>query len=71
MVRDQLAMAHYRLHVMEQWPDDVRTKESSLNVVRSTLATLAARSPKETTDFHCLICACELGTLVPSRRRSK
>jgi hypothetical protein len=51
-----LAMEHYRIHVMEQWPDGPR-KDVGLAAARSALERLLrAASPNESA-FTCVICA--------------
>jgi len=50
MYRDFLAMEHYRLHVMEQWPDSP-VKRAALAAVRATLASLAGLA-----EFECDLC---------------
>jgi hypothetical protein len=40
MHNQKLAMEHYRIHVMEQWPDGPR-KQAGLAAARSTIESLA------------------------------
>jgi len=40
MYNEWLAMQHYRIHVMEQWPDGPR-KQAGLAAARSTIESLA------------------------------
>jgi hypothetical protein len=55
MYRDAFAMEHYRMHVMEQWPDSPR-KEAGLAAVRSTLESLRTDAPGGELDFVCSEC---------------
>jgi hypothetical protein len=50
-----LAVEHYRIHVMELWPDGPR-KEAGLAAARSTLWSLARTKP-EGSSFTCMTCA--------------
>lgn len=70
MVRDQLAMEHYRLHVVEAWPDGLH-KQAVLETIRESLATLTERSPAEVSEFGCIVCGAETARLrVVARRRT-
>ncbi len=55
MHRDSLAMEHYRMHVMEQWPDSP-TKTASLATVRATIESLERTKPAGATPFTCAEC---------------
>lgn len=55
MHSEWLAMEHYRIHVMELWPDGPR-KEAGLTAARSALDRLVQASPKKSS-FVCSICA--------------
>ena len=48
-------MEHYRMHVMEQWPDSPR-KKAGLAAVRSTLVSLRAGVPDGEPGFVCAEC---------------
>ncbi len=63
MYRDFLAMEHYRLHVIEQWPDSP-VKKAGLAAVRATLASLAATPPASAAEFECDICRAQNRTKV-------
>ena len=52
-----LAMEHYRLHVMERWPDGPR-KNAGLAATRSTVEGLF-RTICHDASFVCATCACE------------
>ena len=62
MYRDFLAMEHYRLHVIEQWPDSP-VKKAGLAAVRSTLASLAGIAK-----FECDTCHRATVIQIPSRK---
>lgn len=55
MHRDWLAMEHYRMHVMEQWPDSPR-KAAGLAAVRSTIESLQKTAPADAAEFVCCDC---------------
>jgi hypothetical protein len=55
MYRDFLAMEHYRLHMMEEWPDSP-VKRARLAAVRATIASLSATPPAGAAGFECDIC---------------
>lgn len=57
MLRDSLAMEHYRMHTMEQWPESPR-KAAGLAAVRSTIEALEKTAPGGTPDFVCAECLC-------------
>jgi hypothetical protein len=46
-----LAMEHYRLHVVEEWPDGPY-KQAAMAAIRSTLDSLARGHP----ETHCPLC---------------
>ena len=50
-----LAVEHYRLHVVEEWPDGPH-KHAALAAIRSSLASLTKRHP-EMGDPYCEICS--------------
>jgi hypothetical protein len=52
----ELAMEHYRLHVIEQWPDSAR-KEAGIAAVRSTIESLERSAPAGQPAFECIVCA--------------
>ncbi len=54
MHREWLSMEHYRMHLMELWPDGPR-KEAGLAAARSALASLTRGIPKSSS-LPCLIC---------------
>jgi len=55
MHSERLAMEHYRIHLMESWPDGPR-KEAGLASARSALESLARTVP-EGSSFACSTCA--------------
>jgi hypothetical protein len=55
MLLEWLAMEHYRIHVMERWPDGPR-KEAGLAAARSALGSLIQTMP-EASSFVCATCA--------------
>ena len=67
MYRDFLAMEHYRLHVMEQWPDSP-VKRAGLAAVRAALASLAATPPGGDAGFECDVCHRARVVQLPSHR---
>ena len=56
MYSELLAQEHYRIHVMEQWPDGPR-RDAGLAAARSALATLLRTPPVGASGFMCDICA--------------
>jgi len=56
MQREWLATEHYRLHVIEQWPNGPR-KEAVLTAARSALESLLRTTPRNGSAFRCPICA--------------
>ena len=58
MHRDWLAMEHYRLHLIERWPDSPR-KVAGLAAVHSTLESLAQTAPESEPPFECATCLSE------------
>ena len=56
MHRDWLAMEHYRLHVIEHWPEGPE-KTARLAAVRATLESLARTAPGAEPAFECATCA--------------
>jgi hypothetical protein len=55
MHRDWLAMEHYRLHVIEQWPYGPE-KEARLAAVHATIESLARTAPLDEPPFECATC---------------
>jgi hypothetical protein len=55
MINGWMAMEHYRMHVMEQWPEGAR-KQAGLSAVRSTLAGLERDYPAAVEVFECAEC---------------
>ncbi len=55
MQREWLLVEHYRMHLMELWPDGPR-KEAGLAAARSTLESLGQMIPKGLS-FACATCA--------------
>jgi hypothetical protein len=63
MDSEWLAVEHYRIHVMELWPEGPR-KEAGLAAARSALESLARTMPKEVS-FACATCANRRQTTIP------
>jgi hypothetical protein len=57
-----MAMAHYRFHVMELWPDGPR-KEAGLAAIQSALQSLARTMPQGST-FACATCGIRGKTVI-------
>ena len=55
MYTEWLAIEHYRMHLIERWPDGAG-KEASLIAARSALAGLERAAPDEASAFTCDIC---------------
>jgi hypothetical protein len=55
-----LAMEHYRLHVVEQWPDGPQ-KEAALAAVHSTIESLTSQGPEDAA-LVCSICSARAHT---------
>jgi len=55
MHSEWLAAEHYRIHVMEQWPDGPR-REAGLAAARSAIESLARTLPQGSS-FDCATCA--------------
>lgn len=70
MCREWLAMEHYRIHVMEEWPDGPR-KEAGLAAARSALESLMRTMPQGPS-FLCAACHSrrQTVTLIPSVPRA-
>ena len=66
-----LALEHYRLHVMEQWPDGP-AKAAGIAAVRSALKRLAASGAASEPAFECHECLTNRNglRLVPFRSRT-
>ena len=54
MFPELLAMEHYRLHVMEQWPAGPR-KNTAVAAVRSAIESLRCGQPDDST-WECVVC---------------
>ena len=61
MYTEWLSTEHYRMHLIEKWPDGA-LKEASLAAVRSALAGLELAAPAEASAFSCEICAARRGS---------
>jgi hypothetical protein len=59
---ERLAFEHYRIHVMELWPDGPM-KEAGIASARYALETLA-RTGRKGSSFACTTCASRLQTMV-------
>jgi len=61
-MRDQwLAMEHYRLHTVEEWPEGPR-KTAVLSAIRSTLTSLGYSEEQDA--LHCHLCSSRKPRLV-------
>ena len=69
MRREWLAMEHYRIHLMETWPDGL-AKEAGLAAARSALESQVRAMPKGSS-FTCATCASrrKAVTVMPSAPR--
>ena len=56
MHRQLIAMEHYRLHCVEQWPDSPY-KRAVLDAIQSTLKSLRTTSPVPLQEPECTVCA--------------
>ena len=54
-VAESLAMEHYRLHTIEQWPEGA-AKEAALASVRSALSALLRQEFRGAADWTCIVC---------------
>jgi hypothetical protein len=71
MRTEWLAMEHYRMHLIEEWPDGPR-KEAGLASVRSALESLLRSSEGEPA-FTCAICGAaphKPGIVIPFRTQA-
>jgi hypothetical protein len=55
MLSEALAMEHYRLHIIEQWPDGAN-RDAALAGVRSALDGLAASQSGGLAAWVCIVC---------------
>ena len=67
MMEQWLAMEHYRLHAVEEWPDGPR-KRAALGAIYSKMESLSRNQPS--TSAECVICLNRLKKLVEFPRRS-
>jgi hypothetical protein len=56
MHTEWLAQEHYRIHLMEEWPDGAR-KEAGLAAAKSALYSLQRTAPPQASAFMCEVCA--------------
>lgn len=56
MHTEWLAQEHYRIHLMEEWPDGAR-KDASLAAARGALSSLQQAGGSGLTGFVCEVCA--------------
>ena len=56
MYTDWLAQEHYRMHLIEEWPEGPR-KDAGLAAARSALESLKRAAPIDAPAFTCHICA--------------
>jgi len=64
MITDWIAMEHYRLHVVENWPDGPR-REATLTAIHSKLASFGKQSHVTTGARDCSICSSRARTVAP------
>lgn len=55
MLTESLAMEHYRLHVIEHWPDGEK-KEAALAGVQSAIEGLLRTQCGDLTQWRCVVC---------------
>jgi hypothetical protein len=55
MYTEWLAMEHYRMHLIETWPDGAR-KQASLASARAAIMGLERIAPAEASGFCCGVC---------------
>jgi hypothetical protein len=56
MYTEWLAIEHYRLHLMEEWPEGAR-RDAGLAAARSALNSLEQTAPRNCSGFECAICS--------------
>ena len=56
MYTEWLAIEHYRLHLMEEWPEGAR-KDAGVAAARSALNSLERTAPVNSAVFECAICS--------------
>jgi hypothetical protein len=56
MLSHWIAVEHYRLHLVERWPDSPH-KDATLAAIYSTLAALGQNSLLTTASRECVICS--------------
>ena len=47
---------HYRLHLIEEWPEGIR-KDAGLAAARAALTSLERTAPANSSGFECAICS--------------
>jgi hypothetical protein len=55
MFIESLAMEHYRLHLIERWPDGAN-KDAAIAGVRSALEGLLRSECRNTAQWACIVC---------------
>jgi len=55
MQKQWVAMEHYRLHMVDEWPDSPY-KQATLAAIQSTLASLLREAGAATSQKECAIC---------------
>lgn len=55
MYTEWLAIEHYRLHLIEEWPEGAR-KAAGLAAVRAALDSLERNAPNQCSNFKCAVC---------------
>jgi hypothetical protein len=68
MLKEWIAIEHYRLHAVEQW-HHTEYKRASLAAIRSTLDSLLAQDNSQVA-FTCSVCQSRKNAVLPIDRRS-
>jgi hypothetical protein len=55
MLTESLAMEHYRLHVIERWPEGDQ-KDAALGGVQSALDGLLRAETHDAPEWRCIVC---------------
>jgi hypothetical protein len=63
MFSSWIAVEHYRLHLVERWPNSPH-KEATLAAVYSTLASLEQDSRSATAPLECVVCCARRSAVV-------
>jgi hypothetical protein len=63
MLSQWVAVEHYRLHLVERWPDSPH-KEATLAAIYSTLASLRQDSRSASASLECVVCRARRAVIV-------